>query len=214
MDRKAIKAKAKEFAFAHKWDFWKPFLLYMLACFIIGFVVGIIEGIIGVDPESFWAALIQTVMLLAILPMAVGLISYFIKLVKGEKPNAKEELFSKYSSKHLWRILVICILAELIVCGWTLLLIVPGIICAFKFAMTYYVLAEQSPKELKEGEAAYKVSTRLMDGHKWDYFVFCLSFIGWVLLCAVTLGIALIWFFPYFMTAQTMYYEELKKINK
>ena len=27
MDRKAIKAKAKEFAFCHKWAIWKPVLL-------------------------------------------------------------------------------------------------------------------------------------------------------------------------------------------
>ncbi|MEY2376440.1 DUF975 family protein [Lentilactobacillus buchneri] len=39
-------------------------------------------------------------------------------------------------------------------------------------------------------------SRQLMDGHKWDYFVMALSFIGWGLLVGITLGIAAIWVQP------------------
>ena len=63
-------------------------------------------------------------------------------------------------------------------------------------------------------EKAYKVSEKMMDGHKWEYFVFQLSFIGWYLLCGLTLGILYIWVLPYVTVANTMWYEELKKISK
>ena len=53
----------------------------------------------------------------------------------------------------------------------------------------------------------------MMDGHKWEYFVFNLSFIGWYLLCGITFGIAAIWVVPYVTTANVMYYEKLKKLK-
>ena len=56
-------------------------------------------------------------------------------------------------------------------------------------------------------------SKKLMDGHKWEYFIFNLSFIGWDLLIIATLGIAAIWVVPYETTAKIMYYDELKKLN-
>ena len=65
-----------------------------------------------------------------------------------------------------------------------------------------------------EPMAVIRRSKELMDGHKWNYVVFELSFIGWELLCVLTLGILSIWIVPYYTTAKVMYYEELKKISK
>ena len=53
-----------------------------------------------------------------------------------------------------------------------------------------------------------------MQGYKWDYFIFGLSFIGWILLIGFTFGIAMIWVMPFILIAQTLYYEELKKLKK
>ena len=52
-----------------------------------------------------------------------------------------------------------------------------------------------------------------MNGYKWDYFVFQLSFIGWILLGVITAGIAYIFICPYINVATVLYYEELKKVN-
>ena len=48
MNRVEIKKRAKEFAFNNKWNIWKPFLVY----FVIMFVVGFLLGLLGLDPES------------------------------------------------------------------------------------------------------------------------------------------------------------------
>lgn len=52
-------------------------------------------------------------------------------------------------------------------------------------------------------------SRELMDGHKMDYFVMVLSFIGWDLLVLVTLGIAAIWVQPYMGLSFANFYNEL-----
>lgn len=79
--------------------------------------------------------------------------------------------------------------------------------------MTGYILAEDDAKTLKYREVMDR-SEKLMDGHKMDYFVFELSFFGWLFLSVLTLGIGLIWTLPYIEVATIMYYEELKKITK
>ncbi len=52
-------------------------------------------------------------------------------------------------------------------------------------------------------------SRRMMDGHKMEYFILCLSFIGWFILSCITLGIGFLWLIPYFYTTSAAFYEEI-----
>ena len=52
--------------------------------------------------------------------------------------------------------------------GWTLLLIVPGIIKSFSYSMTYFIIRENP--EMGSDEAIEK-SMKMMDGHKGELFV-------------------------------------------
>ena len=125
--------------------------------------------------------------------------------------TVKEALTSKYSMFGL--ILVVSILISLFTALWSLLFVIPGIIYSYKMIMATYILAEDDA-DLMSSKEIMKRSEELMDGYKMDYFVFELSFLGWMLLSCLTLGIALIWAFPYMTTATIMYYEELKKAAK
>ena len=49
-----------------------------------------------------------------------------------------------------------------------------------------------------------------MDGHKWQLFCLHLSFIGWWLLCILTLGIGTLWLAPYIQNSTAAFYEDLK----
>ena len=52
---------------------------------------------------------------------------------------------------------------------------------------------------------------RITQGHKWEIFVFVLSFLGWWILSIFTLGIlAILYVNPYFYTADAGLYLELK----
>ena len=212
MNRVEIKRRAKEFGFNNKWNFWKAILIVCVITSVASFIMGFITGF--VKDSKLVASIISLVFSFAVIPLSIGLVAYFIDLVRGKNPDVITSLFSKYKEGYMWKIIIVSFIASLIIFGWSLLLVIPGIICAFKFAMTNYILAEQTPEELENGEAAYKISTRMMDGYKLDYFVFHLSFIGWFLLGSLTFGIAYIWIMPYYTTACVMYYEELKKISK
>ena len=72
---------------------------------------------------------------------------------------------------------------------WSLLLVIPGIIKSFSYAMTPYILAEHPEMTATE---AITESRRVMDGNKWRLFCLGFSFIGWSLLCAAPMLIALI----------------------
>ena len=91
---------------------------------------------------------------------------------------------------------------------WTLLLIIPGIVKAYSYAMTSYILYDNP--EL-QGNAAIEKSMRMMRGHKLELFLLHLSFIGWALLCILTLGIGLFWLVPYVQASQAAFYEDVKE---
>lgn len=91
---------------------------------------------------------------------------------------------------------------------WTLLLVIPGIIKAYSYSMTFYILHENP--EMTAGDAI-TASQKMMDGHKMDLFLLSLSFIGWAILASITFGIGYLWLIPYIYTAYAAFYETLKK---
>ncbi len=90
---------------------------------------------------------------------------------------------------------------------WSTLLIIPGIIAAFRYSMAFYILADNPEMS---GMEALKESKKLMHGHKMEFILLQLSFIGWFLLVPFTLGILLIWLLPYIETTNALYYDKIK----
>ena len=91
---------------------------------------------------------------------------------------------------------------------FVLLLVIPGIIKAYSYSMTFYILRENP--EMTAGDAI-TASQKMMDGHKMDLFLLSLSFIGWAILASITFGIGYLWLIPYIYTAYAAFYETLKK---
>lgn len=63
-------------------------------------------------------------------------------------------------------------------------------------------------QEVAATEAINK-SRELMNGHKWEYFLLELSFIGWDLLGGLSLGIGFLWILPYIKATEAEYYRKL-----
>lgn len=72
---------------------------------------------------------------------------------------------------------------------WSLLLIVPGIVAAYRYRQAWYVKAQHPDWSAAECIAQ---SSRLMDGCKWKAFVFDLSYIPWLLLAGVCAGMSIL----------------------
>lgn len=93
---------------------------------------------------------------------------------------------------------------------WSLLFIIPGIIKLIAYSQAYFIYRDALDADQKiTYRDAITESRMMMDGHKWEYFIFNLSFIGWWLLVVVTLGLAAIWVQPYYYTSIAGYYVEL-----
>ena len=86
--------------------------------------------------------------------------------------------------------------------------IIPGIIKSFSYAMTYFIINDHPEYSLNQ---AITESRRMMDGHKMEYFILCLSFIGWFILSCITLGIGFLWLIPYFYTTSATFTKRLQK---
>jgi len=90
---------------------------------------------------------------------------------------------------------------------WTLLLIVPGIIAAISYSMTFFILADDPSIG---AEAAIEKSKRMMDGYKLKYFYLCLRYFLLILLCILTLGIGFLWLTPYMHVGFAKFYDDIK----
>ena len=113
--------------------------------------------------------------------------------------------------KEKWlNILLSEILVGILVFLASLLFVIPGIILTFAYSMVTYLVIDTN----LSATDSMKKSREMMKGYKMDYFVFCLSFIGWGFLVPFTLGLLLIWLAPYMAVAEAIYYDKLKELKK
>lgn len=138
-------------------------------------------------------------------PLTLGIISCFMKLVR--KQHFKfENLFDGF--KNFTSSFILQILITLFVLLWALLLIIPGIIAAYRYSMSFYILYDNPNIGAMEALESSKI---IMMGNKWRLFCLHLSFIGWALLSVLSLGIGFLWLVPYMNTSMANFYEDLKK---
>ena len=101
--------------------------------------------------------------------------------------------------------ILVMFLKNLFIALWTLLFIVPGIIKMYSYRLVPYILKEHP--ELT-GTQAITLSRKMMNGHKADAFVLDLSFLGWILLSALTCGILHIFYVgPYIQATDAELYK-------
>lgn len=138
-------------------------------------------------------------------PLTLGLISCFMKLVR-KKSFKFENLFDGF--KNFSSAFILQILVTLFVFLWALLFIIPGIIAAYRYSMSFYILYDNPNIGAME---ALDLSKKIMIGNKWKLFCLHFSFIGWAILSILTLGIGFLWLVPYMNTAVANFYESVKK---
>ena len=137
-------------------------------------------------------------------PMSVGISMFSLSLSRNE--NARlEQIFEGF--RNYGTVLGAYLLMAVFIILWALLLIIPGIIAAIAYSQTFYILAEDDTIGSME---ALRKSKEMMNGYKWKYFCLGLRFIGWVLVCVLTLGIGVLWLSPYIQVSYAKFYEDLK----
>lgn len=182
---------------------------FVLITFVYGFIIGITQILSGDKDSPAILHLIGLVLFILALPLTWGYQTLFLGAVRGGEATAKD-LFEGYNKELFSRVLTTTLLYYVYVFLWSLLLLIPGCIKAYSYAMTPYILKDNP--EMKNN-AAIEESMRMMDGHKLELFLLDLSFIGWAILSILTCCIGFLWLVPYMNMARVNFYEDLKKAS-
>jgi uncharacterized membrane protein len=94
---------------------------------------------------------------------------------------------------------------------WTSLLIVPGIVAAFRYSLTFYILNDDPTIGVT---GAIDQSKAVMGGNKWKAFCLGWRFLGWKLLSLATCGIGGLWLLPYMATSFARFYDDLRTARR
>ncbi len=138
-------------------------------------------------------------------PFQLGLSGFALGLARREPQLEVARVFDGF--KNYWKALGLFFLMNLYIVLWTLLLIVPGIIAAYSYAMAYYILCDNP--EIGVNEAITR-SKAMMRGNKWKLFCLSCRFIGWMLLSILTCGIGYLFLMPYIQVSIAHFYDDIR----
>ena len=139
-------------------------------------------------------------------PVSVGLANAFNRLYLKSEGHVLENMkllaFSD-TGRSIAGMLMMSVVTSL----YSLLLWVPVVIASLALFLVPYILKDNPELSIMD---TLRLSRKMMEGHKWQLFKLQLSFIGWLLLGLLTLGIGYLWLLPYMMTTCAAFYQDVK----
>ena len=193
---------------------WGTFVLMTFLMLVIQTILQI-PGYIGslleiLSPENVLASLsfsnISNILSLLALPLSWGLTVSLLRNHREESVDL-ENLFEGFRRGRYVRVFCALFLVNLFTFLWALLLIIPGIMKAFSYALTPYILLDEPELTAKQ---AISRSCEIMQGRRWKLFCLYFSFIGWGILCLLTFGIGFLWLAPYINASIAAFYEDAR----
>lgn len=133
----------------------------------------------------------------------LGYVRFNRNLIDGNNPQFSD-IFSRFT--YFWPGFLLQLLMGIFILLWSLLLIIPGIIAAYSYAMAPYILEENPNMPVMD---AIRQSKEMMAGNKWRLFCVQISFIGWALLSMLTCGIGFLFLKPYMAAAECAFFYEV-----
>ncbi len=170
--------------------------------------VSTVAGLNGGNAESasgLMGLVSNTVQFLIGGALAVGFCSFFLGIAQDAEARL-ELLFTGF--RRFWKSFAVYFFYTLLIFLWLLLLIIPGIIASFRYAMAFFIIAEDEDCGPLE---AITRSKEMMVGNKWKYFCLQWRFFWWILLAVFFTGcIGFLWLVPYMQTSMAKFYEDVK----
>ena len=152
---------------------------------------------------SAGASLIDSLLRLAMAVVGVGFSLFVMNSVRRSQPAIGNLLdgFGMFP-----RVLFLIILQIVLIFLWSLLLVIPGIIAAYRYSFAVYVMIDHPEMSAMD---CLRESKRLTTGYKRQLFLLDLSFIFWFLLTMIPVVgyIAQVYVTPYMESARVLYYE-------
>lgn len=188
------------------WTMFLLFLFYILATGAVEIIINTKET--TMIPEILGIGALAILLRLLTLPLQFGY--YWCVLdFSRQKDVSIKDIVEPYMSLHMFlKTIAVSFVMGILLLLWTLLLIIPGIIKSFSYAMVPYILKDNPDIGIID---AITKSRQIMDGNKWRLFKLFLSFIGWGILIILTFGLAVFWVGPYIDVAKACFYNEVSR---
>ena len=158
---------------------------------------------------SAGASLIDSLLRLAMAVVGVGFSLFVMNSVRRSQPAIGNLLdgFGMFP-----RVLFLIILQIVLIFLWSLLLVIPGIIAAYRYSFAVYVMIDHPEMSAMD---CLRESKRLTTGYKRQLFLLDLSFILWFLLTMIPVVgyIAQVYVTPYMESARVLYYEQIRALQ-
>lgn len=217
VDRARIKHAARFALMRQRPSVFLVTLVYMLILYVIDLLVNRITGmdeavtrfwedfarggvpqLMMPEPSPFGGFLTFALEIMALV-LSVGFMLYCLNTSRHRKAGFGT-LFDGFGA--FFRIIGMYLLQYVFILLWSFLLIIPGIIAAYRYRMAFYILLDHPELSVRQ---CLRASKELMRGRKLELFVLDLSFLGWALLTIVPfVGI---WVNPYMETTYANYYN-------
>jgi uncharacterized membrane protein len=136
-------------------------------------------------------------------PMAFGSASFALHILREDKA-VFQKIFDGF--QEFGKTFIAYLIMGVLIVLQLLLLIIPGIIAALSYSLTFYLLRDNPSMGAYE---AIQESRILMRGHKLRLFNMVLRFIGLGFLCILTCGIGFLWLVPYYGVCMAAFYEDI-----
>lgn len=234
MDRVSLKEYAKERVRGRRVEIWKALVFVFLGSMIVGWITPTFNvsdlyynsptTIIPIFRTLLITSLITTFLTM---PLTYGANQYLMDFDTDKHTNDTIFVFYKQILKIFVLTVFIGIITQcfsiiaviILIAGQfnevsvnvALLLISIGqfvaIYLSYSFVAVPFIFNENKEKSIME---IMKLSYDMMKGHKLEYFVLELSFLGWYLLALCTCGILLIWLHPYTSFTTAKYFLDIK----
>ncbi|SEL24290.1 Uncharacterized membrane protein [Carnobacterium iners] len=222
-NRRELKAEAKELLSGR----WKdaillnmiPVLLTIIVMAISLSVLAVLIKELMIEPASYAppadnSGSGSTITGIVSAFLTIGISYTFLDWLRNPEMQIRpfKQAFQVFTKKYFLGTLLVYIFTAIFTILWTLLLVVPGIIKTFSYSQAYFIFKDR--KSFSEDEKVSALgciteSRKMMDGHKWEYFVLQLSFIGWGILSVLSFGIGFIWLNPYMNATLAAFYKNL-----
>ena len=136
-------------------------------------------------------------------PLTMGLTMVAVNVSKGEKADILD-LFRGFND--FLKVFLLYLVNAIYVLLWSLLFVIPGIVKALSYSMSYFILLDNPDITYDE---ARRRSVNMMKGNKTKLFRLYFSFIGWYILSYFTFGILMLFAGPYIRMAVYQFYKSI-----
>lgn len=190
--------------------YWYAFGVCILLSLILGLASGIenlitlmLGNAVGIGNIVSIGVTVAAILFVTI-PFGIGKITYFLNASEGNVDVAN--LIKPYKT-NLSNTITTVVKEYIFVMLWSLVFVIPGIIKSYSYFMVDFLIAENPDMDSRR---VFEISKQTMYGNKARFFCLQLSFIGYILLSLLTMGIGMLFLEPYMFAAYTEFYKEMK----